>query len=47
MDDVFAERGIQKTFQIGKSTIRLMKVLEMVELTVRCLTADRSILCQA
>jgi aminoglycoside 3-N-acetyltransferase len=46
MEEVFMERGIQQTFQIGKATVRLVKALEMVDLTVRCLTADHSILCQ-
>jgi aminoglycoside 3-N-acetyltransferase len=47
MEALFVERGIQKTFKIGNSMLRLVKAQEMVELTVRCLTADRSILCQA
>ena len=46
MEDVFVERGIQKTFTIGNATLRLVKALEMVELTARCLTADPRILRQ-
>ena len=46
MQAIFIERAIQKTFQIGASTLRLVNVSEMVALTARCLTADPRILCQ-
>jgi aminoglycoside 3-N-acetyltransferase len=46
MEDVFIERGIQRSMQIGSSITRLVKAREMVQLTVRSLTADPGILCQ-
>ncbi len=46
MEDIFIERGIQKMFKIGDSTLRLIKAAEMVNLTVRCLTANPNILCE-
>ncbi len=45
MEDIFVERGIQKSLSIGNSVVKIIKALEMFQLTVRCLSADRQILC--
>jgi aminoglycoside 3-N-acetyltransferase len=46
MEDVFIERGIQKTFHIGASTLRLIRAKDMVAFTIRCVRANPSLLCQ-
>jgi aminoglycoside 3-N-acetyltransferase len=44
MEEIFIERGWQKSTQIGKATVRLVKTREIFQLTCRCLSADPQIL---
>jgi aminoglycoside 3-N-acetyltransferase len=44
MEDVFVERGLQRSGRIANATIKLIKANEAFQLTVRALSADHRIL---
>ena len=46
MAPIFTERGIQRTAQIGESTVHLVNARQMVETTLRCLRANSRLLCK-
>jgi aminoglycoside 3-N-acetyltransferase len=46
MEPIFLERGIQKSFQIGGATLRLVRASDMVAVTARALAANGRILCR-
>jgi aminoglycoside 3-N-acetyltransferase len=46
MEPVFVEREIQKKTEIGKSEVRIVKIKEMVDLTLRSIQANKRILCK-
>ncbi len=45
MEPVFVEMGIQKMTRIGDAEVRLVRARPMFEVAVRCLRADKGILC--
>jgi aminoglycoside 3-N-acetyltransferase len=45
MEPLFIERNIQHTSLIGDATVRLVEAKSMVDLTIRSLRADNTILC--
>jgi aminoglycoside 3-N-acetyltransferase len=46
MEPVLVEQGIQRQATIGQADVRLVQVKGMVETTVRCLRANRRLLCK-
>lgn len=46
MENIFIERGIQQTGQIGESTVRLINANLMVRATLQCLRSNMRILCR-
>ena len=46
MEPVLVEQGIQQQARIGQAEVRLVQAKGMVETTVRCLRANRRLLCR-
>jgi aminoglycoside 3-N-acetyltransferase len=46
MEPVFVEQGIQRQATIGQAGVRLVQAKGMVETTMRCLRANRRLLCR-
>ncbi|HNT33729.1 MAG TPA: AAC(3) family N-acetyltransferase [bacterium] len=46
MEQIFIERGIQRTATIGSASVRLIDAPQMVATTLRCLRSSRRFLCR-